>query len=88
MKIEDVFSSRPRIKILRLLCQLGELNVSEMARRLGTNHETTVKHLKILESEGILKQKVFGRIRLYKINESSAKARAIQRLVETWETQQ
>ncbi|MBS7633334.1 winged helix-turn-helix transcriptional regulator [Candidatus Bathyarchaeota archaeon] len=86
MKIEDVFSSKSRIKILRLLCQLGELNVSEMARRLGTNYKTTVKHLEVLESEGILKHKVFGRIRLYKINEGSAKARAIQNLIETWET--
>jgi hypothetical protein len=43
------------------------------------------KHLETLENEGILKHKNYGRIRLYKINDQSPKAQAIQRLIETWE---
>jgi hypothetical protein len=38
-----------------------------------------------LEAEGILQQKVYGRIRMYKFNESSPKAKAVQDLIETWE---
>ncbi len=38
-----------------------------------------------MENEDILKHKNYGRIRLYKINEQSPKAQAIQRLIETWE---
>jgi len=85
MDIEDVFSSRLRMKILKILVQMGELNVSEIARRLDVNYSLTYKHLKVLEDEGILVQKVFGRIRLYKFNLQSPKARAIQNLVEVWE---
>ena len=33
--IEEVFSSRGRMKILRVLAEIGELNVSEIARRAG-----------------------------------------------------
>jgi DNA-binding transcriptional ArsR family regulator len=85
MNIEDVFSSRLRIKILKSLMQMSELNVSEIARRLRVNYITTNKHLKVLEDEGMIKQKVFGRIRLYRLNESSSKTKAVQNLIEVWE---
>ena len=85
MDIEDVFSSRLRMKILRILVQVSELNGSEIARRLKVNYVTTSKHLKALENEGVLVHKVFGRIRLYRLNESSSKAKAVQTLIETWE---
>jgi predicted transcriptional regulator len=85
MDLEDVFSSKLRVKILKIIARVGELNVSEVARRLGANFATTNKHLKILEEEGILQCKVFGRIRIYRLNELSPKARAVQNLIDTWE---
>jgi DNA-binding transcriptional ArsR family regulator len=85
MNVEDVFSSRLRMKILRILVQVGELNGSEIARRLNVNYLTTSKHLKTLEDESVLVHKVFGRIRLYSLNERSPRAKAVQTLIETWE---
>jgi len=85
MNVEDVFSSRLRIKIFKILMQMGELNVSEIARRLRVNYKTTDKHLKVLEDEGMINHKVFGRIRLYRLNESSPKAKAVQNLIKVWE---
>jgi predicted transcriptional regulator len=85
MNVEDVFSSKLRIKILKILVQVGELNVSEIARRLSVNYNTTKKHLKVLEDEGLLQHKVFGRICLYRLNERSSKANAVRNIVETWE---
>ena len=85
MDIEDVFSSRLRMRILKILMQVGELNVSEIARRLGVNYKTTDKHLEILEDEDMIKHKVFGRIRLYRLNISSPRTKAIQNLIEVWE---
>ena len=85
MDVEDVFSSKLRMKILKILMQVGELNVSEIARRLGVNYNTTSKHLKVLEDEGILQHKVFGRMRLYRLNEHSPKAKGVQNLMEAWE---
>jgi DNA-binding transcriptional ArsR family regulator len=85
MDVEDIFSSRLRIKILKILVQMSELNVSEIARRLSVNYNTTIKHLKILEDEGIVCRKVFGRIRLYMLNENSPKTKALQNLLDVWE---
>jgi DNA-binding transcriptional ArsR family regulator len=85
MNVEEVFSSKPRMKILKLVARLGALNVSDIARRINLNYSTTNKHLKLLESESILQQRVYGRIRMYKFNNSSPKARAVQNLIEAWE---
>jgi predicted transcriptional regulator len=85
VNIEDVFSSKLRVKILKILSQVGELNISEIARRLGVNYKITTEHLKILENEGIVQHKTFGRIHLYRFNEHSPKATAIQNLLEVWE---
>jgi CRISPR locus-related DNA-binding protein len=85
MDIEDVFSSKLRVKILKMLGEVGELNVSEIARRLGVNYNMTSRHLKVLEDEGIVQHKVFGRIRLYRLNEHSPKAVAVQSLMDAWE---
>ena len=85
VNIENVFSSKVRMKILKVLAQVGELNVSEIARRLNANFAATSKHLKILENEGILQHKAFGRIRLYRFKPHSSKARALQDLIAVWE---
>jgi predicted transcriptional regulator len=87
MNVEDVFCSRLRIEILKTLFNVGELNVSEIARRLRINYVSASKHLKILEDEGILQRKMFGRIRLYRVNEQSPKTKALQNLIEVWEHQ-
>lgn len=84
MDLEDFFSSRLRMKILKILVQMSELNVSEIARQLNINYNTTIKHLKILEDEGIVHHKVFGRIHLYRLNESSPKTKALQNLLDVW----
>ncbi len=86
VELEEVFSSKPRMKILRLVERLGELNVSDVSRRIGLNFSTTSRHLQVLESEGILQQRTYGRIRMYRFNQASAKAKIVQELIEVWES--
>jgi predicted transcriptional regulator len=85
MEFEEVFSSKSRMKILKLIYQLGQLNVSDVARRLKLNFASTSKHLKVLESEGILQERTYGRVRMYRFDEGSTKAKAVAALVEAWE---
>jgi predicted transcriptional regulator len=85
MELEEVFSSKLRMKILKLIYNLGSLNVSDVARRLNTNFASTAEHLKVLEAEGILQVLVYGRVRMYRFNEGSPKAKAVQNLIEAWE---
>jgi DNA-binding transcriptional ArsR family regulator len=85
MDIELVFNSKPRIKILKILVQVGQLNTSQIAHRVGINYRTTSNHLKLLEDEGILTCKKYGRVCSYRFNEDSIKANAVRKLFETWE---
>ena len=85
MELEEVFSSKLRMKILILIYNLGSLNVSDVARRLNTNFASAAEHLKILAAEGILQELTYGRVRMYRFNEGSAKAKAVQNLIVAWE---
>jgi DNA-binding transcriptional ArsR family regulator len=85
MELEKVFSSKSRMKILKLIYQLGQLNVSDVARRLKLNFASTSGHLKLLECEDILQERKYGRVRMYRFNEGSAKAKAVQNLIDAWE---
>lgn len=88
MDVEDVFSSKLRMKILLILMQLGQLNVSEIARRLRVNYSVTRKNLQVLEDEGILQHRKYGRTRLYRIDHNSPKTVAVQSLIETWNVEE
>jgi len=85
MEFEEVFSSKPRMKILKIISRLGTLNVSDIARRIKLNYSTTNQHLKLLESEEILQQRIYGRIRMYRFKDGSTKAIAVQNLIDVWE---
>ena len=85
MSIEDVLSSKGRVKILRILSEIGELNISEIARRAGLNYATTNHHLQVLENYKLVRHKTFGRIRIFRYNEENPRARMIKKLIEFWE---
>ncbi len=83
MELEEVFSSKPRVKILKLIYQLGSLNVSDIARRIKMNYSATASHLKLLTSEGILAERVYGRVHMYRFSDSE-RAKAVASLIEIW----
>ena len=84
MPIEDVFSSRGRVRILRILTEIGELNISEIARRAGLNYTTTNQHLQALMNAGIICHKKFGRIRIFRLNEENPRVKIIKELIDFW----
>ncbi|MFA5365578.1 MAG: winged helix-turn-helix domain-containing protein [Candidatus Bathyarchaeia archaeon] len=85
MALEEIFSSKGRVKILRILSEIGELNISEIARRAGLNYATTNQHLQVLEQYKLVKHKTFGRIRIFRYNEENTRAQMIKNLIEAWE---
>ncbi len=85
MAVETVFSSKGRVKILKILVEIGELNISDIARRAGLNYTTTNQHLQVLETSGIVRHKNFGRIRIFRFNEENSRARMIKDLINEWE---
>lgn len=82
--LEDVFCSKTRMKILKMLFQCGQLNTSDIANRLGTNYDTALRNLRMLENEGIVLHKVSGRIRFFRFS-NTIKSKAVIELLEEWD---
>lgn len=73
--IEDVASSRGRIRILGILVEAKELNATEISRRASLNYSSTLKHLDALKSAGLVSEKNFGRIRIFAYNFNNDRAK-------------
>ncbi len=84
--LEDLFSSRGRIKIVKELAASSELNISEVCRRVGLNHATTKDHLNVLIDAGLVEEKVFGRIKIYRYRIEETRARFLKNLIEFWDS--
>ena len=83
--IEEIFSSKGRVRILKILSEAGELNISEIARRAELNYTTTNQHLNVLKEAGLIQEKKFGRIRIFRFNYEYPRAQAIKNLIDFWE---
>ncbi|MEE9409766.1 MAG: winged helix-turn-helix domain-containing protein [Candidatus Heimdallarchaeota archaeon] len=82
--IEDVLSSRGRVKILKLLAELGELNISAISRTISLNHSAVKEHLRFLTEVGFIKEKRFGRILIYQFEENNILAKSLKQLFRIW----
>jgi DNA-binding transcriptional ArsR family regulator len=77
-------SSYGRTKVLTLMLETEELNISEITRRVGLSHSATVIHLEFLTKSGILKEKRFNRIRIFRLDHSSPFVEALTKFLADW----
>ncbi|MHA1222716.1 MAG: winged helix-turn-helix domain-containing protein [Candidatus Heimdallarchaeaceae archaeon] len=84
LAVEDVLSSRGRVKILKLLSELGELNISAISRTINLNHTAVKEHLRFLTEAGLIKEKKFGRILIYQYEENNVLAHSLKQLFKIW----
>jgi DNA-binding transcriptional ArsR family regulator len=71
VSIEDILSSRGRVRILKLLLEQEELNISAIMRKCALNYSAVVYHLEKLIEAGLVREKRFGKIRIFKINKNN-----------------
>lgn len=88
LALEDVLSSRGRVRILKLLAELDELNVSAISRNISLNHSAVKEHLKFLCKSGLVREKKFGRILIYQYDNSNILAASLKQLFSVWEEKQ
>ena len=66
-KAEQILGSRGRIRVLQVLSESGELNISEVSRRTGLNYTSVERHLTSLQEMGLIKEKRYGKIRIFEL---------------------
>ena len=84
--IEDLLSSRGRVKILKELAASNELLISQLCRNVNLNHSSTASHLKVLVKSGLIEEKKLGRIKIYRFMEEDIRARALRSFFNIWES--
>ncbi len=77
--IEDLFSSRIRVRVLRALIRYKEVNITKLSRELGVNYKVIEYHVEALKRLGIAEEKRFGRIRIIRLSEGDPRVLAIER---------
>ncbi len=84
LEVEEVFSSYGRVKVMGVIMRSEELNISEITRRAGISHSAVELHLNFLVKAGLLTEKRFNRIRIFKVNHSNPYAGALERFLADW----
>ena len=83
---EEVFGSKVRIKILKILAQKEELTISLIIQETRLNYASVVNHLDYLKEIGLVQEKRFGRIRIFRYRIENVKARSLAKFINIWET--
>ena len=58
-EIEEL-ASKSLIRILKVLSEHGDLNITHLARVAGLNHNRVRSHVKALKSVGLVREKLGG----------------------------
>jgi DNA-binding transcriptional ArsR family regulator len=83
--IIELFSSKGRSRILRLLAIETELNISKIVSTTKMNHGNVKTHLEYFIKIGFIQEKIYGRIRIYRYRLENRKAKSLKNLINFWE---
>jgi len=68
VSLEEILGSPGRIRILRILAEHQEVNITRIVRETGMHYRLVNKHIEVLKKHGIVIEKRFGRARLIALN--------------------
>lgn len=81
-----VLSSSGRIKILTVLSNVGELHLSEIARKTDQSYSATDRHLEELSEASIVEEHDYGRVRMFRLNLENPRAKILRQLILEWDS--
>jgi len=84
--LTNVLSSSGRIKILTVLSNVGELHLSEIARKTDQSYSATDRHLQELSEASIVEEHDYGRVRMFRLNLENPRAKILRQLILEWDS--
>ncbi|MCD6324629.1 MAG: helix-turn-helix transcriptional regulator [Desulfurococcales archaeon] len=81
VRLEEIFASKGRVKVIKELILRGEVNLNQLIRATGLNYITVVKHLKFLQDAGLVEELRVGRSRIYRPNWMDPRMRLIEEVM-------
>ncbi|MCX8182848.1 MAG: winged helix-turn-helix domain-containing protein [Crenarchaeota archaeon] len=79
--LEEISSSVSGSRIFWRLLRNGEMSLSEIIRQTNLNHNVVKKRVGRMIETGLVKEKSFGRIKIYMINQGNPNIRVLLNLV-------
>jgi DNA-binding transcriptional ArsR family regulator len=86
--LDRILSSSGRIRILTLLSEVGELHLTEIAKRTEQSYSATERHLDDLSKAEIVEERDYGRVRVFRLNQANNRARLLHELILKWNQNQ
>jgi len=83
-QLDEIFSSRARIKVLRVILERSETNINQIIRETKLNHKTVRKHVNYLVSEGLVEEVKVGKLRLLRPNWLNPKVRRLEEFLSSF----
>src|SRR5437867_8543817 len=82
--LDKILSSSGRIRILTLLSKVEQLHLTEIAKRTDQSYSAAERHLDDLSQAGIVEERDYGRVRVFKLNLANDRAKLSQELILKW----
>ncbi|MEM2940504.1 MAG: winged helix-turn-helix domain-containing protein [Thermoproteota archaeon] len=79
--IEEISSSVSGSRIFWKLFKNGEMSLSEIIRQTNLNHKIVRRNIKIMIEKGLIREKVFGRLKIYVLNQDNPRLRMLLNLI-------
>ncbi len=84
LHLEEVFGTAGRVKVLLMLIDQEEMNISQIVRLSGLEHSSVQKYLKSLCEQHLIHEKRYGRIRIFAIEEKNPYVVLLKRFFADW----
>ncbi len=65
----EAFSSKARLRIIKLLWKSKSINISRIARNLNLSYSSAENNLEALRRAGIIEEIKLGRVRIYRLSD-------------------
>ncbi len=79
--LEDIFSSRGRVKVLKEILRKGEVNLTQLIQLTGLNYRSVIRHLNFLSMAGLIEEVRVGRTRIYRPRWVNPKVRLLEEII-------
>jgi DNA-binding transcriptional ArsR family regulator len=84
VRLDDVLGTAGRLKVLLLLIDHEEMNISQIVRLSALEHSSVQKHLKSLCEQHLVREKRYGRIRIFALEEKNPHVALLRRFFADW----
>jgi DNA-binding transcriptional ArsR family regulator len=84
LRLESVLGTAGKVKVLFLLIGNEEMNISQIVKLSGLEHSSVQKHLKSLCDQCLVREKRYGRIRIFSLEDRNPYVALLKRFFADW----